>query len=55
MELVDELEQPWVLVWSWTAVGLVGVAVRRAVLPATARLLERRREALLEAVTGDDV
>jgi ABC-2 type transport system permease protein len=53
--LVVRLEQPWVLVWSWAAIGLAGAAVRRAVLPATARLLERRREELLAAVTGDDV
>jgi ABC-2 type transport system permease protein len=53
--LERRVEQPWVLFWGWSAVGLVGVAVRRAVLPWTARLLERRREELLAAVAGDDV
>lgn len=53
--LERRLDQPWVLFWGWAAVGLVGVAVRRAVLPATARLLERRREELVAAVAGDDV
>lgn len=46
--------QPWTLFWGWCAVGLAGVAVRRAALPWTARLLERRREELLAAVGGDD-
>lgn len=50
-----KLEQPWVLFWGWGATGLVGAGVRRAALPATARLLARRREALIAAVTGDDV
>jgi ABC-2 type transport system permease protein len=53
--LERRLDQPWALFWGWTAVGLVGAAVRRAVLPWTARLLARRREELLAAVTGDDV
>ena len=33
----------------WAALGLVGAAVRRAVFPATARLLLRRREELLDS------
>ena len=53
--LALRLDEPWVLVLSWTALGLGGAALRRAVLPATARLLSTHREALLAAVTGDDV
>jgi ABC-2 type transport system permease protein len=52
--LEAKLEQPWILVWGWAALGLLGMAVRRAVLPWTARLLERKREGLLAAVAGDD-
>jgi ABC-2 type transport system permease protein len=46
-------DQPWILAAGWVAVGLLGGAVRRAVFPATARLLERRREEVLAAVAGD--
>jgi ABC-2 type transport system permease protein len=48
-------EEPWLLVAAWTGIGIAGAVVRRAVFPATARLLERRREALLNAVAGDTV
>ncbi|HVO19004.1 MAG TPA: hypothetical protein VMU15_07100 [Anaeromyxobacter sp.] len=51
--LALRLDQPWLLVVAWAGLGLVGAAVRRAVLPASARLLSRRREALLAAVAGD--
>jgi ABC-2 type transport system permease protein len=51
--LALRLDQPWLLVGAWAALGVAGSAVRRAVLPATARLLVRRREALLAAVAGD--
>ena len=47
------LEEPWVLAGAWTGLGLLGGVVRRAILPATVRLLERRREALLDAVAGE--
>ena len=51
--LALRFDAPWLLAGAWTALGLLGAAVRRAVLPATARLLARRREALLAAVAGD--
>jgi len=51
--LAIHLERPWVLVAGWAAIGLVGAALRRASFPAAARLLQRRREALLEGVAGD--
>jgi ABC-2 type transport system permease protein len=51
--LALRLEEPWVLVAGWAALGLVGAAVRRAVLPATARLMVRQREALLDSIAGD--
>lgn len=51
--LALRLDAPWALVAAWAALGVAGAAVRRAVLPATARLLERRREALLAAIAGE--
>lgn len=48
------LDEPWALVALWAVLGVAGAAVYRAVLPATARLLERRREPLLAAVAGDE-
>ncbi|HYD43214.1 MAG TPA: hypothetical protein VEB43_20445 [Anaeromyxobacter sp.] len=52
--LAMSFENPWLLVAIWTALAVAGVAVRRAIRPLTARLLERRREQLLAAVAGDD-
>jgi len=52
--LALHLDQPWLLPAAWGALGLAGATVYRAALPATARLLARRREALLEAVAGDE-
>ncbi|HET6410713.1 MAG TPA: hypothetical protein VFG53_01555 [Anaeromyxobacter sp.] len=51
--LALHLDEPWVLAGAWAGLGLLGAAVGRAALPATARLLERRREALLDAVAGE--
>jgi ABC-2 type transport system permease protein len=48
------LDQPWVLVVAWAALGLAGAGAYAALLPAMSRLLERRREPLLEAITGDE-
>jgi ABC-2 type transport system permease protein len=48
------LEEPWLLASGWTALGLAGLLVYRLALPRTVRLLGDRREALLEAVCGDD-
>lgn len=50
--LALHLEEPWLVAGLWAALGLVGAAVRRAVFPATARLLLRRREELLDSVAG---
>ncbi|ABS26253.1 hypothetical protein [Anaeromyxobacter sp. Fw109-5] len=44
---------PWLLVAGWAALGLAGAVAYRVALPFAARLLERRREALLAAVAGD--
>lgn len=49
-----ELELPWLLVGAWSGLGLAGALVYRAHLPWLGRLLVARREALLDAVTGDD-
>ncbi|MGC3998971.1 MAG: hypothetical protein QM767_16610 [Anaeromyxobacter sp.] len=48
------LDSPWAMVGGWAALGLAGAAVYRAALPRTGRLLARRREAVLDAVAGDD-
>ena len=52
--LALRLDRPWVLVGLWAALGLAGAAGYLVLLPRTARLLERHREALLEAVAGDE-
>ncbi len=52
--LAMRFENPWLLVACWSVLALAGAAVRRAIRPLTARLLERRREQLLAAVAGDD-
>jgi hypothetical protein len=49
-----KLDDPWLLPAGWLAIGLLGGAVYRALLPRQARLLRDRREPLLEAVCGDD-
>jgi len=51
--LAVHLEEPWALAAGWILLAIGGSAARRAALPAAARLLARRREALLEQVTGD--
>jgi ABC-2 type transport system permease protein len=48
------LDAAWVLIAGWSALGLAGLALYRAVLPRVARLLVERREPLLDAVCGDD-
>jgi ABC-2 type transport system permease protein len=49
-----KLDDAWLLPAGWAALGLLGAAVYRAVLPRQARLLHDRREPLLDAVCGDD-
>jgi ABC-2 type transport system permease protein len=49
------LESPAALVAAWSCLGLLGAAAYLAALPRAARLLEQRREALLDAVAGDDL
>lgn len=51
--LALRLDRPWVLTTCWAGLGLLGAVIRRATAAATARLVERRREALVEAVAGD--
>jgi ABC-2 type transport system permease protein len=48
------LDAPWLLAIAWSVLGVAGVVTYRALLPATARLLARRREAVLDAVAGDE-
>lgn len=52
--LAVHLDAPWLLAAAWLALGVAGVALHRALLPRTARLLHRRREAVLDAVAGDE-
>jgi ABC-2 type transport system permease protein len=47
-------EAPWLAVGGWGVLGAAGWAVHRATLPALARLLAGRRDALLPVVCGDD-
>lgn len=47
-------DEPWLLGPAWLALGAVGAMVYRALLPRIARLLAGRREALLDAVAGDE-
>jgi ABC-2 type transport system permease protein len=48
------MDEPWVLVGAWAALGLAGLVVYRALHPRLARLLAARREELLAAVAGDE-
>jgi ABC-2 type transport system permease protein len=50
-----ELDDPWVLVGAWAGLGGLGLAVYLRTLPRVGALLARRREPLLEAVSGDAV
>jgi ABC-2 type transport system permease protein len=52
--LALKLDEGWLLPPAWLALGAVGGLAWWRTLPAAARLLERRREELLAAVTGDD-
>jgi ABC-2 type transport system permease protein len=52
--LAVRLDEPWLLPAGWGALGLAGLAAYRAALPREARLLDDRREPLLEAAAGDD-
>jgi ABC-2 type transport system permease protein len=53
--LALRLDEGWVLPAAWGALGAAGLLGYRAALPRLGRLLQRRRELLLAAVTGDDV
>lgn len=53
--LALRLDQGWVLPAAWALLGGAGLVAWRAALPRVGRLLARRREALLGAVTGDDL
>lgn len=48
------LDAPAALIAGWAALGALGALAYRAALPAATRLLERRREALLAVVAGDE-
>ena len=48
------LESPALLLAGWTALGLAGAAVYAWALPRAGALLVARREALLDAVAGDE-
>ena len=49
------LESPALLVAAWVAGGGAGALGYRLALPRAARLLEERKEAVLDAVAGDDL
>jgi ABC-2 type transport system permease protein len=53
--LALRLDEPWALVGVWALLGLAGLALHRWSLPHAGALLERRREAVLAAVAGDEV
>jgi uncharacterized protein involved in copper resistance len=53
--LALRLDEPWALGGAWAALGLAGLALYRWSLPRVGALLERRRETLLAAVSGDDL
>jgi len=53
--LAIKLDSPALLLASWAVVGLAGAAAYRVALPHAARLLVRRREAVVDAVAGDDL
>ena len=53
--LALRLDEPWALGGAWAALGLSGLALYRWSLPRVGALLERRREALLAAVSGDEI
>lgn len=48
------LESPGVLVGGWAALGCLGLIAYARALPAEARTLSRRRDAVLPVVCGDD-
>jgi hypothetical protein len=52
--LALRFDEGWVLPAAWAVLGLGGALGYRASLPWVGRLLGRRREPLLAAVTGDD-
>jgi ABC-2 type transport system permease protein len=52
--LAIRLDEPWVLAASWAAVAAAALALYRRTLPLAGALLERRREQVLAAVTGDE-
>jgi ABC-2 type transport system permease protein len=47
--------KPWIMPACWFPLALATYAAYRATLPRVTALLERRREDVLEAVTGDDL
>jgi ABC-2 type transport system permease protein len=49
-----KLESGWLLPPAWAGLGMVGLALHRATLPAAGRLALRRREEVLHAVSGED-
>jgi ABC-2 type transport system permease protein len=52
--LALHLDEGWVLPAAWGALGVIGLVAYRLALPLVGRLVGRRREPLLAAVTGDD-
>jgi ABC-2 type transport system permease protein len=49
-----KLEQGWLLAPSWALLGIAGLSGWRAALGPVARLTERRREVILDAVCAED-
>jgi ABC-2 type transport system permease protein len=52
--LAIRMDAAWLLAPAWLALGALGGLLWWRTLPAAARLLQARREELLEAVTGDE-
>ncbi len=53
--LATTLDRLWIVPAGWAILGAVGVVTWRATLPAAGRLLAHRKEAVLAAVSGDDL
>lgn len=52
--IATTLDRLWIVPAGWALLGAAGLAAWRVTLPAAGRLLARRREAVLAAVSGDE-
>ncbi|MGB8929942.1 MAG: hypothetical protein WCC48_01695 [Anaeromyxobacteraceae bacterium] len=49
-----KLDTPWLLPPAWLGLGAIGLVVLRRTLPGAGRLVERRREQILDAIVATD-